>query len=57
MTSEKEPRRTQSIVANDVLDDLEYIRKVLTERTGMKVSTANALRAAIKAWFDVENNG
>jgi hypothetical protein len=48
---------TFSVVAKDLIDDVDDIREILESQTGMSVSKANVLRACIKAWYDINNNG
>ena len=46
-----------SIVAKDLIDDVDDIRDILESQTGMSVSKANVVRACIKAWYVLNNNG
>mgnify|MGYP003127618659 CR=1 FL=1 len=41
----------------DVLKDLADIKDLLEEQTGMNITGANVVRACIKAWYDLNNNG
>ena len=41
----------------DVLEDLADIKDLLEEQTGMNITGANVVRACIKAWYDLNNNG
>ena len=42
---------------DDMLKDINDIKELLEERTGMSISGANVIRACIKAWYDLNNNG
>tara|TARA_B100002019_G_C21077709_1_gene502183 strand:- start:515 stop:688 length:174 start_codon:yes stop_codon:yes gene_type:complete len=57
MTNKIKKSNQTTITAKDVVDDLDYIAEMLSLRTGTKVGRTNAARAALKAWFDAENNG
>lgn len=57
MTNKIKKSNQTTITAKDVVDDLDYIAEMLSQRTGTKVGRTNAARAALKAWFDAENNG
>ena len=46
-----------SLVAIALIDDVDDIRDILESQTGMSVSKANVVRACIKAWYDLNNNG
>ena len=41
----------------DMLEDITNIRGILEEQTGMFISGPNVIRACIKAWYDLNNNG
>ena len=41
----------------DVLKDLADIKDLLEEQTGMHITGANVVRACIKAWYELNNNG
>lgn len=41
----------------DMLEDITTIRDMLEEQTGMFISAPNVIRACIKAWYDLNNNG
>ena len=41
----------------DVLEDLADIKDLLEEQTGMNITGANVVRACIKAWYELNNNG
>ena len=41
----------------DMLEDITNIRDMLENQTGMLVSGPNVIRACIKAWYDLNNNG
>jgi ribosomal protein S5 len=41
----------------DILKDLADIKDLLEEQTGMNITGANVVRACIKAWYDLNNNG
>jgi hypothetical protein len=42
---------------DDILKDINDIKELLEERTGMKLTGCNVIRACIKAWYDLNNNG
>ena len=44
-------------VAQDVVQDVDDIREIMESQTGMSVSKTNVIRACIKAWYDINNNG
>jgi len=46
-----------SILQPDMLKDVTNIRDILEEQTGMFISGPNVIRACIKAWYDLNNNG
>ena len=41
----------------DMLEDIANIRDMLEQQTGMFISGPNVIRACIKAWYDLNNNG
>jgi len=41
----------------DILNDITDIKELLEERTGMFISGSNAVRACIKAWYDLNKEG
>ena len=41
----------------DMLEDITNIRDMLEQQTGMFISGPNVIRACIKAWYDLNNNG
>ena len=41
----------------DILNDISNIKELLEERTGMFISGSNAVRACIKAWYDLNKGG
>jgi len=45
------------ISQSDIIKDIVDIKELLEERTGMSISGANVIRACIKAWYDLNNNG
>lgn len=45
------------ILQDDILEDINHIKDILENQTGMLVSGPNVIRACIKAWFDLNNNG
>lgn len=49
--------RITTINQPDMLQDIAHIKNILEEQTGMFISSPNVLRACIKAWFDLNNNG
>tara|TARA_R100000458_G_C8233731_1_gene214677 strand:+ start:369 stop:578 length:210 start_codon:yes stop_codon:yes gene_type:complete len=57
--SSKEPEKHNmfAIAAKDIIDDVDDIREILASQTGMSVSKANVVRACIKAWYELNNNG
>ena len=50
-------KRTNVALPDDLAEDIDYIAEMLTQQTGAKIGRSNAIRAALKAWFDVNNNG
>ena len=54
---EKKEITQMGINQDDILKDINDIRELLEERTGMSISGANVIRACIKAWYDLNNNG
>ena len=45
------------ISQSDIIKDIIDIKELLEEQTGMYISGANVIRACIKAWYDLNNNG
>ena len=45
------------ILQPDMLKDINHIKDILENQTGMLVSGPNVIRACIKAWYDLNNNG
>jgi hypothetical protein len=41
----------------DITDDVDDISDILKSQTGMSISKVNAIRACIKAWYVLNNNG
>ena len=56
-TNEKKELNTIIINQPDMLEDITNIRGILEEQTGMFISGPNVIRACIKAWYDLNNNG
>ena len=50
-------KRKNVALPEDLAEDVDYIAEMLSQRTGAKIGRTNAIRAATKAWFDVNNNG
>ena len=46
-----------SLIAQDIIHDVDNIREIMESETGMNVSKTNVIRACIKAWYDINNNG
>ena len=46
-----------TLVAQDVIHDVDDIREIMESQTGMSVSKTNVIRACLKAWYDINNNG
>ena len=42
---------------SDILKDISDIKELLEEQTGMSINGPNVIRACIKAWYDLNNNG
>ena len=42
---------------DDILKDINDIKELREEQTGMYISGSNVVRACIKAWYDLNNNG
>jgi len=42
---------------DDMLKDINNIKELLEEQTGIKLTGCNVIRACIKAWYDLNNNG
>ena len=51
------PTNTVYINQQDIIKDIIDIKELLEEQTGMYISGANVIRACIKAWYDLNNNG
>jgi len=56
-SKEREKHNMFSIAAKDIIDDVDDIREIMASQTGMSVSKANVVRACIKAWYELNNNG
>tara|TARA_R100000655_G_scaffold27696_5_gene56400 strand:- start:2648 stop:3178 length:531 start_codon:yes stop_codon:yes gene_type:complete len=41
----------------EIVEDITNIRDMLEQQTGMYISAPNVIRACIKAWYDLNNNG
>ena len=54
---EKKEITQMGINQDDILKDINDIRELLEEQTGMQVNGPNVIRACIKAWYDLNNNG
>ena len=46
-----------SLIAQDVVHDVDNIREIMESETGMNVSKTNVIRACLKVWYDVNNYG
>ena len=55
--NEKKDLTTIVINQPDMLEDITHIRDILEEQTGMFISAPNVIRACVKAWYDLNNNG
>ena len=55
--NEKKDLTTIVINQPDMLEDITNIRDILEEQTGMFISAPNVIRACMKAWYDLNNNG
>ena len=55
--NEKKDLTTIVINQPDMLEDVTNIRDILEEQTGMFISAPNVIRACVKAWYDLNNNG
>lgn len=55
--NEKKDLTTIVINQPDMLEDITNIRDILEEQTGMFISAPNVIRACVKAWYDLNNNG
>lgn len=55
--NEKKDLNIITINQPEVLEDITHIRDILEEQTGMFISAPNVVRACIKAWYDLNNNG
>ena len=51
------PTNTVYINQQDIIKDIIDIKELLEERTGMFISGPNVIRACVKAWYDLNNNG
>ena len=56
-TAEKKELTQLNINQPDMLEDITNIRDILEEQTGMFISAPNVIRACMKAWYDLNNNG
>ena len=54
---EKKDLTQLNINQPDMLEDITNIRDMLEQQTGMFISGPNVIRACIKAWYDLNNNG
>ena len=54
---EKKDLTQLNINQPDMLEDITNIRDMLEQQTGMFISAPNVIRACIKAWYDLNNNG
>jgi hypothetical protein len=55
--NEKKELNTITINQPDILEDVVNIKDILEQQTGMFISGPNVIRASLKAWFDLNNNG
>tara|TARA_R100000329_G_C7483356_1_gene170265 strand:- start:20 stop:217 length:198 start_codon:yes stop_codon:yes gene_type:complete len=55
--NEKKDLTQLNINQPDMLEDITNIRDILEEQTGMFISAPNVIRACMKAWYDLNNNG
>jgi len=46
-----------SLIAQDIIHDVDNIREIMESETGMNVSKTNVIRACLKVWYDVNNYG
>ena len=53
----KEMKSIGTISQTDILKDLNNIKELLEEWTGMFISGPNVVRACIKAWYDLNKGG
>ena len=53
----EEKKSSLTINSKDIVDDVDYIAEMLTLQTGAKIGRTNAIRVAVKSWFDANNNG
>lgn len=56
-TAKKKELTQLNINQPDMLEDIINIRDILEQQTGMFISAPNVIRACIKAWYDLNNNG
>lgn len=55
--NEKKELNTITINQPDILEDVINIKDILEQQTGMFISGPNVIRASLKAWYDLNNNG
>ena len=56
-TAEKKELTQIQIKQPDILEDVINIKDILEQQTGMFISAPNVIRACMKAWYDLNNNG
>ena len=56
-TAKKKELTQLNINQPDMLEDIINIRDILEQQTGMFISAPNVIRACVKAWYDLNNNG
>ena len=56
-TAKKKELTQLNINQPDMLEDIINIRDILEQQTGMFISAPNVIRACMKAWYDLNNNG
>ena len=52
-----EDKRINVALPKDIAEDIDYIADMLSQQTGAKIGRTNAIRSAVKAWFETNNNG
>mgnify|MGYP003624494375 FL=1 len=55
--NERKEITQMGISAPDIIEDVNHIKELLENQTGMEINGPNVIRACIKAWFDLNNNG